>query len=299
MKKEDYLAVLEEKLASLPENEASEKIRYYADYFDEFGDDENAALSLGNPEELARSILADKEVQVRSSEKTYLELSSDKLYWEFPSSCVKNLSLHLGSLNALIIPGSNYSVETRGLSGEEIHCFVDKTGTLTIQNTKVIPGLSYFSHSHERNRHFYPRVLITVPENAEIYSFFVGIGAGILKSDKIDIKYQKGFFQVFAGNVELSRLIGEKNIIRCAFGRISLDGRFPENTDVDNFLGKVSINTETKKENCSLESHSILGKIGWDDEKIDILGTKKIDGTGGNRFSINGVLAYTAVTFNK
>ncbi len=168
---------------------------------------------------------------------------------------------------------------------------------MNLINSKVIPGLSYFSHSHDRQRRFYPRVLITVPRSAEIYSFSIGLGAGSVKALDIDLKYQKGNFQVFAGNLELSRLLGEKTVIRCALGRVFLNGRFPENTDVDNFLGKVTLNTGTKKENCSLQSHSILGKVGWKDEKIELFGTRNIKGTGGNRFSINSLFSQTEIVF--
>ena len=300
MKKADYLAVLKEKLASLPEEEALEKINYYSDYFDDFGDDEKASLTLGNPEELAKSILSEAfktETVVQNSRVPSIN-ESEKLYWEFSSSSVKSLSFHLGALNTVIIPGPDYSVETRGLSKSEIRCFLDKSGTLNIINSKVIPGLSFFSHSHDRKRRFYPRVLITIPEQAEIYSFSVGLGAGTLKSRKIDLKYQKGDFQVLAGNLELSKLLGEKTFVRCALGRVFLDGRFPLNTDIDNFLGKVTLNAGTKKENCSLTSHAVLGKVGWDDEKVEIVGSHNIDGTGGNRFSVNSLFSCTNILFS-
>ncbi|MCQ2584858.1 MAG: hypothetical protein MJ185_04650 [Treponema sp.] len=300
MKKDDYLAVLQEKLVSMPEDEALEKIRYYSDYFDSFGDDEKASLALGNPEDLAKSILsasAEYEAAVRNADVPS-ENDTEKLYWEFSPSSVKSLSFHLGALKTVIIQGRNFSVETRGLSQNEIRCFLDKSGTLNIINSKVIPGLSFFSHSHDRKRRFYPRVLITVPEHAEIYSFSVGLGAGTLKSRKIDLKYQKGDFQVLAGNLELSRLLGEKTSVRCAFGRVLLDGRFPLNTDIDNFLGKVTVNAGTKQENCSLASHAVLGKVGWNKEKVEIIGSRNIDGTGGNRFSVNSLFSHTNIFFS-
>lgn len=300
MKKDDYLAVLQEKLVSMPEDEALEKIRYYSDYFDSFGDDEKASLALGNPEDLAKSILSasgEDEAAVRNADVPS-ENDTEKLYWEFSPSSVKSLSFHLGALKTVIIQGRNFSVETRGLSQNEIRCFLDKSGTLNIINSKVIPGLSFFSHSHDRKRRFYPRVLITVPEHAEIYSFSVGLGAGTLKSRKIDLKYQKGDFQVLAGNLELSRLLGEKTSVRCAFGRVLLDGRFPLNTDIDNFLGKVTVNAGTKQENCSLASHAVLGKVGWNKEKVEIIGSRNIDGTGGNRFSVNSLFSHTNIFFS-
>lgn len=300
MKKDDYLAVLQEKLVSMPEDEALEKIRYYSDYFDSFGDDEKASLALGNPEDLAKSILSasgEYEAAVRNADVSS-ENDTEKLYWEFSPSSVKSLSFHLGALKTVIIQGRNFSVETRGLSQNEIRCFLDKSGTLNIINSKVIPGLSFFSHSHDRKRRFYPRVLITVPEHAEIYSFSVGLGAGTLKSRKIDLKYQKGDFQVLAGNLELSRLLGEKTSVRCAFGRVLLDGRFPLNTDIDNFLGKVTVNAGTKQENCSLASHAVLGKVGWNKEKVEIIGSRNIDGTGGNRFSVNSLFSHTNIFFS-
>ena len=54
----------------------------------------------------------------------------------------------------------------------------------------------------------------------------------------------------------------------------------------------------TKKENCSLTSHAVLGKVGWDDEKVEIVGSHNIDGTGGNRFSVNSLFSCTTILFS-
>jgi len=296
MKKEDYLAALEEKLADLPGKD--EKILYYSDYFDDFGDDEEASKALGKPEELAASILekAGTEIFSRNSVQT-AETESDRLYWEFPASQVKNLSLRLGSINAVIISGKNYSVETRGLTSNEIRCILDKSGTLKLVNSNILPGISYFSHAHERKRHFYPRVLITVPENAEVFSFSAEISTGSLKARKINFKYQNGRFLVLAGNLDFGALTGEKTFLRCAFGHAALDGRFSLNTDIDNLFGKVRISSAGKKDICSLDSRSILGKVGWGNEKVELFGNKKISGTGGSRYSLNSVFSHTDFLF--
>lgn len=57
MNKDEYLKELKSFIRSLTNEEQSEAIQYYSDYFDEAGDDEKVIGELGSPEDLAKTII--------------------------------------------------------------------------------------------------------------------------------------------------------------------------------------------------------------------------------------------------
>ena len=57
MTREEYMKALKSNIQSLTVDEQEEALQYYADYFDEAGDDEKVMKELGTPEEVASSII--------------------------------------------------------------------------------------------------------------------------------------------------------------------------------------------------------------------------------------------------
>ena len=60
MKRDEFMAQIARLLADMPDNERMEAIRYYNDYLDEAGEEneEEAIRELGNPQEIAANIIA-------------------------------------------------------------------------------------------------------------------------------------------------------------------------------------------------------------------------------------------------
>lgn len=61
MNRKDFLSALRQALSGLPDEERANALRYYEEYFDDAGpeNEESAAAGLGNPADVARQILAD------------------------------------------------------------------------------------------------------------------------------------------------------------------------------------------------------------------------------------------------
>jgi hypothetical protein len=64
--KQQYLAELRTHLAGLPINEIDMAVKFYAEYFDEAGNDEAVAEELGKPFHLAKSIISEQSAYSRS-----------------------------------------------------------------------------------------------------------------------------------------------------------------------------------------------------------------------------------------
>ena len=65
MKRDEFMAQIARLLADMPDNERMEAIRYYNDYLDEAGEEneEEAIRELGNPQEIAANIKANLQEQ--------------------------------------------------------------------------------------------------------------------------------------------------------------------------------------------------------------------------------------------
>jgi hypothetical protein len=66
LNKQQYLAELRTHLVGLPQNEIDMAVKFYAEYFDEAGNDEAVAEELGKPFHLAKSIISEQSAYSRS-----------------------------------------------------------------------------------------------------------------------------------------------------------------------------------------------------------------------------------------
>jgi PadR family transcriptional regulator PadR len=66
LNKQQYLAELRTHLAGLPANEIDMAVKFYAEYFDEAGNDAAVAEELGKPFHLAKSIISEQSAYSRS-----------------------------------------------------------------------------------------------------------------------------------------------------------------------------------------------------------------------------------------
>ncbi len=123
MTKEEYLNQLKMHLNALTQDELTEALQYYSDYFEEANDDQKVINELGTPEELAKIIIekfanvpvkTEKETEETSQEEKKNDYEQEEnLYFEFESEKVQKLVLNFGAADVVLISGNKYSLETR------------------------------------------------------------------------------------------------------------------------------------------------------------------------------------------
>ena len=188
MTRKQYMTALKNNIQSLTLDEQKEALQYYEDYFEEAGDDKKVMEELGSPEEVAEVIRERfsntlvKNNIASEDEEEETDNSTDSgryeaLYYEFKTSDVKNVEFSFGAAEVVMISGDKYSVETRGISKENLLCRVDSEKTLVVKNLNKLSGFNFFNH-HDRPGRMVPRILITVPEGASLGRFKAAIGAG-------------------------------------------------------------------------------------------------------------------------
>ena len=201
MTKEEYLNQLKMHLNALTQDELTEALQYYSDYFEEANDDQKVINELGTPEELAKIIIekfanvpvkTEKETEETSQEDKKNDYEQEEnLYFEFESEKVQKLVLNFGAADVVLISGNKYSLETRGVSSDSVNCYLSQDGVLTVNNNK---RLNFNFWGHNRGSRIVPRFLVTIPENAHLNSLKIIIGAGNLRTKGCNISSQNVYF---------------------------------------------------------------------------------------------------------
>lgn len=291
MSKEEYLNQLKNNLLSLTTDEQNEALQYYSDYFDEANDDEKVIQELGTPEDLAKVIiekfanaLVDTEKKNEKESKTDSKDFSDALYYEYNKSEVKSLVLNFGAADVVMISGSKFSVETRGVLEENFNSYLNPEGVLTINNTKRI-NLNFLSH--DRKMHLVPRILITIPEAVELDRLKIVIGAGNFRTKNVLMNFKTGNLDVGAGNLVLNELSGEKMALRCGMGNLEYSGSLKGVVNIDCGMGSVKLKLHGNPSMCSYDAKIGLGDFKFNGEKksgvCKVLETERKE----NHFSVN------------
>ena len=299
MTREEYLNELKSSIMSLSTDEQAEAIQYYSDYFDEADDDEKVMRELGTPEELAKTIIekfanalvdtkkagddsSDEEEQSGSAASG--SRSIDALYYEFARSEVRNLSMDFGATEVALIEGDKYSIETRGLPEEALNCYLNKEGTLVVSNSHRF-NLNFWSHN--RRSRIVPRILVTLPKDAELDKLRIAVGAGKLSSRKLSLNCKTGNIDVGAGNVVIDGIFGGRLDMRCGIGNLEFKGSVTGNVDIDCGMGSASLELKGDPKSYSYDAKVGLGDFRFNDEKksgvCQIYNNQKLE----NHFSVN------------
>lgn len=276
MTREEYLNQLKNNIQSLTLDEQAEALQYYSDYFEEADDDEKVMEELGSPEELAKTVkenfsnaLVKSKSDSKSEEKseesdnnTYN--SQEAMYFEYAASKVKNLSISLKAADTVIIPGDRFAVETRGIDREALNCSLSSEGNLNITNSGRI-NFSFFNHYGKRR--IVPKILITIPEGAELNRFNLNLGAGNCRTKDVNFKCKTGFIDVGAGNLSIKSVYGGKIDFRCAMGNINFDGVLTGVSNIDCGMGNISLNIKGNPDDYSNDAKVGLGHVRINNDK--------------------------------
>ena len=301
MTREEYLNELKSSIMSLSSDEQAEAIQYYSDYFDEADDDEKVMRELGTPEELAKTIIekfanalvdtksskADNESDDDSDNERTSSVdgcSIDALYFEFKKSEVRNLSMDFGAAEVVLIEGDKYCIETRGLPEECMNCYLNKEGTLVVSNTRRF-NLNFWSHN--RRSRIVPRVLVTIPKDASVGKFRIGVGAGKFVSKTISLNCESGNVDVGAGNIVLDGIFGGKINMRCGMGNLEFTGTITGVVNLDCGMGNMELKLKGDPAAYSYDAKVGLGDFRFNGEKksgvCQVYNNQKL----ANHFSVN------------
>lgn len=273
MTRDEYLKQLKTLLLSLTTDEQNEALQYYADYFDEADDDQKVINELGTPEELAKTIIekfanvpvkTDKVKSEQDEDDIDEATTYDALYYVFDMADVKNISFSFGAAQVVAIPGKQLSVETRGLTSDTLNCYLSPEGNLSVKNEKKV-NLNFFNH--DRRSRIIPRILITIPENAEVNRLRINVGAGSFETRDVAIKCNEGYFQVGAGNMVLKTIEGGQMVFRCGMGNLNFTGEIQGSSTVDCGMGAVKMDLKGKRSDYSYDVKVGLGDFRINDEK--------------------------------
>ena len=262
---------------SLSSDEQAEAIQYYSDYFDEADDDEKVMRELGTPEELAKTIIekfANALVDTKNDNKSEgednnssdnsSESSFNALYFEFEESKIRNISMDFGAAEVVLIEGKKFSIETRGISQDNMNCYLNKEGTLVISNMRRF-NLNFWSH--DRKSRIVPRILVTVPKNASLERFRISVGAGTLNSKEISLRCESGSLNVGAGNLVLDGVYGGRIDMRCGMGNLQFKGSVTGSVNLDCGMGSIRLDLKGDPSQYSYDAKVGLGDFKFNGEK--------------------------------
>ncbi len=292
MTREEYMTELKNKINSLTDEEKAEALQYYSDYFEDADDDEKVMKELGTPDEAAKMIMekfsnalvgTKKDEEEDSSESSpYTE--SDEICLSFQTSEVKNVSFDLGACHVVAIPGTKWMIETRGIRRENLSCHVTE-GKLVLNNVKKMHIFDFFSH--ERKSRIIPRILITVPVNANVEKIKIRLGAGIFTTKELSLNAEKLDINVGAGNLILNGITGNKTNLKCGMGNCELIGNFKGKINIDCGMGAIKLETLNSIENFSFDCKVGLGDFRFGDKKYSGVQTVLPENKKENHISVN------------
>ncbi len=296
MTRDEYMTALKNNIQSLTIDEQNEALQYYSDYFDDAGDDEKAMEELGTPEEVAALIREKCSNTLVKNEKAGDKDESEKtgsssggryeaLYYEFKTSDIKNVDFSFGAAEVVMIPGSKFSVETRGISKENLLCRIDGAKTLVVRNLNKLSGLNFFNHN--RASRIVPRILISIPEGAKLERFKAAIGAGNFVTRDISVSFEKGKIDVGAGNFVLKKIDASNLDLRCGMGNLHIEGSMKGICNIDCGMGAIKLELTGNENDYTYDAKVGLGDFKFNKEKRSGVCQVYAGSRKENHFSVN------------
>ena len=298
MNREEYLKELKNCIQALPVEEQNEALDYYYNYFEDANDDEKVISELGTPEKLAEEIKAKfacvpatKETKTESEEndnkykENRIKGDPTALKFTFENEKVKNLDFALGIAEIVMIAGNEYKIETRGIDSNIFRCEVSERGTLIVQNTHKFPSFKFLGHDNPSHKH--PRILITIPTNADLDIVRISVGAGALSSKDASFSCKSGKIEVSAGNLIIGNITGGNIDFRCGMGNLIFSGKTENTCNVDCGLGNIELKISGNPEDYSTDAKVGLGEFKFNNQKRGGIGDLSCTERKLNHFSVN------------
>ncbi|MFA6856476.1 MAG: DUF1700 domain-containing protein [Treponema sp.] len=287
MTRQEYLSELKLQLRSLPVEEQEEALEYYRGYFDDAGNDQEVMKEFGAPEELAQSIVS-KFAGIPSVRQKLKNESEDGTCGSFSNDEVRSLDISLGTAEIVMIKGAFFSVDFRGIAQGDIRYGLSPFGTFSIENTKKIPDISFWTHNDSsENKVYHPRILIRIPEHTKIDLLRLHIGAGSFDAKDVEIQSARCYVDVEAGKIVLSKVRGGAAEFHCNMGNISFTGELHGLIKANCGIGNISLVLEGNPDDYSIAAKVGLGSVRFNDLHKDGFGSIICSGQKQNHFLIN------------
>lgn len=298
MNRNEYLKELQTYIQALPVEEQKEAMDYYYNYFEDADNDEKVIAELGSPAKLAEEIKAkfacvpatkEKKAENQEESNQYAEnrIKGDPtaLRFTFDASKVKNLDFAFGIAEIVMIAGDTYKVETRSIDPNVFRCELSERGTLVVQNTHKLPSFKFLGHENPSHKH--PRILITIPKNAELEIVRISVGAGSFTSKDSSFSCKTGKLEVSAGKLSISNMKGGQIDFRCGAGNLCFSGTTNDSCNVDCGVGAVELLISGNPEKYSADAKIGLGKFRFNNQRKDGIGDVSCIDRKENHFSVN------------
>ena len=297
MTRDEYMTALKNNIQSLTLDEQNEALQYYSDYFDDANDDAKVMEELDSPEEVAALIRekcsnslvknekAGESDSDTSSEDTGSAGRYEALYYEFKSSDVKGVEFSFGAAEVVLIQGKKFSVETRGISKQNLLCRIDGEKTLVVKNLNKLSGFNFFNH--DRPSRIVPRILISIPEDAKLNTFKAAIGAGNFVTKDISVSFEKGKIDVGAGNFVLKKIDASNLDLRCGMGNLHIEGAIKGKSNIDCGMGAIKLELRGNENDYSYDAKVGLGDFKFNNEKRSGVCQVYANTRKENHFSVN------------
>lgn len=280
----EYLQELKFELKNLPVEEQEEALEYYRDYFEDADNDEEVIKEFGTPAELARTI-TEKFASVPSVRNPEKNSSKDGSFGSFTNEEVRSLDISLGAAEIVMAEGETFSVDYRGLEPGNVQYGLSPFGTFFIKNTLRVPDFSLLSHKDKND--IKPRILIKIPADCELDLFKLHVGAGSFSAKNINLKTERSYIDVGAGQLLLNHIESGSANIKCGMGNLVYTGKVAGLTTVDCGMGNITMNLEGNPDDYSLFAHVGLGNVKFNNIKRGGLGNIECSEQKQNHFSIN------------
>lgn len=319
MTKKQYLKKLEYCIQALPADERNEALDYYSNYFDDADDDDKVMQELGEPEDLAKTIIekftcvpakakksknSNEEAGENSESSDYVSdefegenYYSERLYYEFEKEQVKNLGILVGAGQFVIRTGKGYSVETRGISEEDFRCEINSVGTLIVENKKFPANRRKYGNALKNK--WCPRVLITIPETAEVENLKLVLSAGQITTKPLNLKAEKAMVDVTAGNFMIDGLNSKAANIKAAMGNVEITGKLEGFTKVDCAMASVKIVMNGKEKDYSFSGKVGMGGIKFGSDSVAGFSKTFADDKKENHCQIKVGMGEVKISFEK
>ena len=203
----------------------------------------------------------------------------------FEAEKVKNLDFALGIAEIVMIAGDSYKIETRSIDPNIFRCELSERGTLIVQNTHKFPSFKFLGHENPSHKH--PRILITIPKNANLEIIRISVGAGSLTSKDSCFSCKSGKIEVSAGNLVIGNITGGKIDFRCGMGNLVFSGKTENTCNIDCGLGNIELKISGNPEDYSADAKVGLGEFKFNNQKKGGIGDLSCTERKLNHFSVN------------
>ncbi|WP_054743028.1 HAAS signaling domain-containing protein [Cellulosilyticum ruminicola] len=332
MNKWEFLQRLRESLTQMPEEEVNAAIRYYEEYFDEAGEENEGRVvkELGSPEQVAKQISAEGGIKANIKEDIkYSTLRNNQTtVWVIIiilSICVigaafkKYSSNRLGVGNTVTMNDADATVNGKYIDVDTVVDEFNKIDlNLDMMDVTIKTGDAYKVqiHYYSNDKMTYGvnnkvlkcvqkndkevksaknEITIYVPQDKNID--LIDIATGMGRNTLIDIKATEINVNSGMGDIDVVNIDTNEFTAQLGMGNAKIDGTILGDINVDNGMGNVELKLVGKKTDYNYDIDGGFGKIVVGGMKAANMADYKEDNGANYKISVDGGMGDIKVDF--